>query len=233
MSIEPPQPQPLEPLATEILEALRTSPAAGEIVLGGYFALRQYMDYRVTHDVDAWWRTGRSETAMRAIQGALSEVANRHELKVREREWGETVSFELVGEGGTIFSFQIALRSVELEPPLPSRWPPILIESLHDNIGSKMNALVQRGAARDFLDVREAVARNLVSVSECWDLWARKNPAGDLNAARVHVLRHLEALEQRRPLEGIQGPEERARAESTRAWIRESLLELPRQPKRR
>ena len=55
-----------ESWATEILNALTSFPEAGELVLGGYFALSQYADYRTTNDLDAWWRTGRSERTMPA-----------------------------------------------------------------------------------------------------------------------------------------------------------------------
>jgi hypothetical protein len=218
----------MDALAAEILDRLQRSPAAGEIVLGGYFALREYLDYRSTRDLDAWWRTGRSERAVQIIEDAVKAVGEHHGLASRVREWGETVSFELVADGKVVFSFQVALRSVELEPPLESRWPPILIESLRDNIASKMNALVQRGAARDFLDVREAVLRGLLTVAACWDLWTQKNPQGNVTAARAHVLKHLEALELRRPLGEIANPEERAAAGRARGWIRETLLGMPR-----
>ena len=54
------QPQPikptrLDPLAVELLTGLGAFPSARHIVLGGYFALKHYCDYRATHDVDAWW----------------------------------------------------------------------------------------------------------------------------------------------------------------------------------
>jgi hypothetical protein len=223
----PLRPQGPDPLAIEILERLQRSPEAGEIVLGGYFALREHLDYRATHDLDAWWRTGRSEGAMRAIRGAMEAVARAHGLELRERAWGETVSFELGRDGHGVFSFQIALRTIEIAPSAVSRWPPIRIESLSDNIGSKMNALVNRGAARDFLDIREVVRRGLVGVDEAWKLWLDKNPGGDVLAAQANVLRHLEALERRRPLEAIDDAEARAEASDTRLWIREVLLGRP------
>ena len=69
------------------------------------------------------------------------------------------------------FSFQIALRSVELEPTLISPWALILIEMLSDNVGAKMNALVDRGAPRDFTDIRKIVSAGLVTTARCWELW--------------------------------------------------------------
>jgi hypothetical protein len=215
-----------ERLAEEILSALRECSDAGEIVLGGYFALRQYADYRTTRDLDAWWTTGRTERAVACIRRVMERVAARHGFTFAEREWGETVSFEFVQDRRTLFSFQIAVRAVELEPPRPSAWPPILVEGLADNVGSKMNALVQRGAARDFLDIRELVLRDVVSVEQCWDWWARKNPGVSVEQGRAQALRNLEALELRRPIDTIVDAEEQAAARAARAWIRSNLLRI-------
>jgi hypothetical protein len=215
-----------ESLATEVLNALMEFQEAGELVLGGYFALKQYADYRTTNDLGAWWRTGRTERTMACLRSVMSEVAKRRGLTFAEREWGETVSFELAEEGRKIFSFQVAVRSVELEPPARSRWEPVLVESLADNVGSKMSALVQRGAPRDFLDIHEVVARGIACVEQCWDWWSRKNPGVDLRLAKAQVLRHLEGIEQRRPVNSIEDPGARATASRTRSWLRQTLLGL-------
>lgn len=224
------RPERAESLAAEILEALRKFPESGELVLGGYFALRRYLDYRTTQDVDAWWRTGRTERTMACLRRVMTDVAQRHGLSLATREWGETVSLELSEGTRKLFSFQVAVRSVELEPPEKSLWEPILVESLADTVGGKMNALVQRGAPRDFLDIHELVTRGIASVEQCWDWWSRKNPGVDIRLARAQALRHLEGLEQRRPIESIEHAEERARASSTREWIRRTLLGVPADP---
>ncbi|MCZ7638688.1 MAG: hypothetical protein M5U12_23095 [Verrucomicrobia bacterium] len=51
----PERPREIDPLAEAILTRLQPYPVARFIVLGGYFALKHYHDYRMTHDVDAWW----------------------------------------------------------------------------------------------------------------------------------------------------------------------------------
>jgi hypothetical protein len=51
-------------LAAEVLSGLQAFPESAELVLGGYFALRRYADYRATHDPHAWWKTGRTEPTM-------------------------------------------------------------------------------------------------------------------------------------------------------------------------
>lgn len=219
-----------ESLAAEILSALTAFPEAEELVLGGYFALRQYADYRATNDLDAWWRTGKTERTMACLRQVMVGVAERHDLVFAERAWGETVSLELAEDGRKIFSLQVAVRSIELESPTVSRWPPVLVESLADNLGSKMSALVQRGAPRDFVDVHEAVARGIATVDQCWAWWAGKNPGIDRRLARAQVLRHLEGIEQRRPIDSIGEPREREAAARTRAWTRGTLLDVPQGP---
>ncbi|HEY3241852.1 MAG TPA: nucleotidyl transferase AbiEii/AbiGii toxin family protein [Phycisphaerae bacterium] len=217
-------PENLDPLAEKILRALAGQPQAAEIVLGGYLALQHYLNYRQTRDIDAWWRQRASPEAERAILAAMQRVAADEGLEVRERRFGETLSVELVRQGQKRFSFQIAVRTIALEPALVSAWPPILIETLADNIGSKMNALVERGAPRDFLDIRNVVQQGLVQVVDCWQLWTRKNPGEDVDAARQKALLHLSALDTRRPLASIKDVTERDEARRTREWFRNSFL---------
>ena len=78
---------------------------------------------------------------------------------------------------------------------MPSPWSPILLETLHDNIGAKMNALVERGAARDFLDIAHLAAAKLTTPAECWNLWSRKNPGGSVDHAKSRVAFHLMTME--------------------------------------
>jgi hypothetical protein len=229
-SPSPSRPQHLDPLAVEILEALRDRPEVSTIVLGGHFALKHYLDYRVTHDVDAWWASQTTAeqraTALGTLREAMTAVGTRHGLELRERTWGDTESLELTGRQGVVFSFQVASRTVELDDPVPSPWPPIGIETLRDNLGAKMSALVARGAPRDFRDVYEVVRRGIASVDDCWELWERKNPGLDVQLAKAQVVNHLEAIGMRRPLESL-SPSARKAAESLREWVRRDLARAP------
>jgi hypothetical protein len=137
--------------------------------------------------------------------------------------WGDTESHELVADGDKVFSFQIARRSVALDPSLESAWPPVRIETLRDNLGAKMNALVGRGAPRDLLDIVEACRAGLTTPAVCWELWLAKNAGGDAREARARVLHHLMLIEARRPLASIEPEPERAAAASVRAFVRERL----------
>jgi hypothetical protein len=160
------KPKHSDPLSEKILTFLSAHSAAGEVVLGGYFALAHYLDYRKTHDIDAWWKTRADPAAEKAIRDAMSKVATEEGFELHERRFGETISFELLRGGKRQFSFQIAVRSVALEPPLQSPWPPVLIETLTDNIGSKMNALVDRGSPRDFTDVKRVVDAGFTPIEQ-------------------------------------------------------------------
>ncbi len=70
---------------------------------------------------------------------------------ILETRLGDTASDELLRDKNRVFSFKIAIRSVGLEPPVTCPWPPIPIQTLADNIGAKINALVDRGAPEALL----------------------------------------------------------------------------------
>jgi len=218
------KPKDLDPLAEKILDRLSTREEAGEIVLGGYFALKHYLDYRPTHDIDAWWRTGVAYATERAIEQVMRAIADEEQLGFEKRRFGDTISFEFLREGQRIFSFQIALRSVELEEAIASPWPPILIETLADNVGAKMNALVDRGAPRDFSDIKHLADAHLVDASRCWELWRKKNPCEDERAAKDKVRLHLSGIQARRPLESIKEIAKRLEAQATREWFMSEFL---------
>jgi hypothetical protein len=61
------KPVTIDVRAEKVLALLAGKLEAGEIVLGGYFALQHYADYRRTHDIDAWWKTRASPAAERVM----------------------------------------------------------------------------------------------------------------------------------------------------------------------
>lgn len=189
-----PPPKHLNPHARELLEALAGHPGAAEIVLGGGVALSHYLEYRPTVDLDAWWRDAASAETRRLAEDAMKALATRHGLEFRLRKWGETESYELLNQGRKIFSFQISTRTRYIDEPLPASWAPVQIESLRDNAASKMTALVERGAPRDLLDVYELCNRGMLTVGECWNLWAEKNPGADPHEGRDKVLFHVKRV---------------------------------------
>ncbi len=219
----PTTPARLHALAKEILDELRDQPAAAAIILGGGVALQHYCEYRDTQDIDAWWESNPTTDAQQLLQETMERVAKRHSYTLSVRTWGETQSLELQDQGKTVFSFQVAVRSVELEPPGPSAWPPVQLETLLDNLGAKMNALVNRGAPRDFLDIFTVAHQGLATIDELWDAWTRKNPGSELASAKAQLLRRLEELEARRPLAIIAEQNSRDSAAKVRTWTRNEL----------
>jgi len=213
----------IDPLANDILAELSHYAGSRQVVLGGYFALRHHINYRTTHDIDAWWKTRADPQAEADIRATMQKIATDKAMLLSERRFGETSSFELSRGKLKVFSFQIAVRSVELEPPQPSAWPPILIETLNDNVASKMNALVDRGSPRDFTDIYQVVMAGLQNIATCWNLWERKNPGVQSVSAKQKVLFHLAAIEQRRPESSITEATEKQRALFVRRWFREEF----------
>jgi hypothetical protein len=219
---KPKIPAYIDPLGTAILLKLHRNPAMSGVILGGGFALQHYHEFRPSHDIDAWWSDAPTEGAKSAISEAVQEVAREHAFEFRKRFWNETFSYEIVNPDTkkNVFSFQIATRDVALDPPLPSAWEPLLIETLRDNVGSKMNALADRGAPRDFIDIHELVQAGVCTIRECWELWQMKNPGADLGEAKDKVMQKISELEARTPLDRV--PEERrAAAAQRRAFFKE------------
>lgn len=128
----------------------------------------------------------------------------------------------------TIFSFQVAVRSAQLVPTTILPWADVALDSLPDLVASKMVALVERGAPRDFLDIFTLCQAGLETPAECWRLWReRQQRAGsdaDPHRARLAVETHLARIARHRPLDQLADPDQKAEAERLRTWFIGELL---------
>lgn len=217
-SPRPHQPDNLHPLSRELLENLAGHAEAAEIVIGGGVALSHYLQYRETVDLDAWWRAEPRADALALLERAMQAIASRHGFDYRRRSWGETDSLELLQGNRKQFSFQISRRTLALDNAIPSAWQPVWIETLRDNVASKMTALVQRGAPRDFLDIYQLCTRNVVSMAECWTWFMEKNPGVTVDEAKRKIIARLAMIETTRPLETIAGDAAREQSARVRDW---------------
>jgi len=224
--MQPTRPTHLSEHAERTLQALAAAGLGHAISLGGALGLLHYLDYRSTHDVDAWWV---SETSAKERERVLQIITDTLQPSgdIRTRRWGEVVSVELVFGGKTVFSFQIADRSAQLEPTATLSWADVSIDSLNDLVASKMVALVERGAPRDFRDIYTLCRSGLKTAADCWSLWRlRQQRAGsdaDAHRARLALQTHLSRISQHRPLQGIDDPDQRMEAESLRTWFSTEL----------
>ena len=103
--IEPKLPKEISPFARACLDSLA-----------------HYHEYHPTHDVAAWWRQSATRENRDAIVAMLGKTLGSFGA-VRTRVWGDVVSVELELGGKTVFSFQIAERSAQLEEPVEGVWP--------------------------------------------------------------------------------------------------------------
>ena len=228
-NIQPQQPSHLSPYARACLDALVWADLADRISLGGALGLFHYLDYRPTHDVDAWWSESVTENQKQAVlhtlETTLSPFGN-----VRVRAWGDVESMELAQDGKTVFSFQIGRRSARLEESVSAGWIDVPLDSLVDLVASKMVALVERGAPRDFLDIFSVCQAGLFNIAECWALWRRRQAltGSDVDAVRAHLAieTHLERIALHRPLEQIAGLEQREQARQLRDWFLSEFLQV-------
>ena len=103
------------------------------------------------------------------------------------------------------------------------------LDSFSDLLASKMTALVQRGAPRDFRDIYAICQAGLATPLQCWQLWQqRQQLAGDdadFERAKVAINSHLERIEQYRPLSTIADPEQYQQAALVRTWYRTEFLD--------
>jgi hypothetical protein len=175
--------------ADACFQALIRQGLGDKISLGGALGLSYYIEYRPTHDVDAWWSPSAGEVDRRKVVSLLQETLNRYGA-VRIRIWGEVVSVDLEIARKVVFSFQIASRNVQLKKSEPAPWPRgMLLDSFADLVAAKMVALVERGAPRDFRDIYALCNAGLMDARSCWNLWhERRKLAGDDTApAREHA----------------------------------------------
>ncbi len=220
-------PKNIPEYAKVTLENLAARNLGDKFSLGGAFGLLHYHDYRPTHDVDAWWRNDvtaeEQETVLTVIEDTLSRYG-----QVKRRAWGDVVSIELHQAQQAVFSFQIARRSVQLHHSTSAGWTDISLDSLADLIASKMVALVERGAPRDFRDIFEVCQTGLTTPQQCWAWWEqRQQLAGsdtDHYRARLAVETHLTRISQHRPLEQIDDPGQRTAAQEVRNWFLTEFL---------
>lgn len=222
------RPKHIPEYAEACLKALTTSNLGETISVGGAFGLLHYLDYRFTHDVDAWWAPMATAEDRRRVINVL-EATLEPFGQVKMRVWGDVVSVELMQEGKTVFSFQIAHRSAQLEPSSLAEWTGVLLDSFPDLLASKMVALVERGAPRDFRDIYALCQAELTRPQQCWELWRRRQRlAGsdtDSDRARLAIETHVARIVQHRPLAQIEDPEKRMEAQQLRAWFAEEFLD--------
>lgn len=224
--MQPQKPKTLDPRAERLLEWMGAQPWAHLVVLGGGVALKHYLDYRGTKDCDAWWaREATPEERLQVLAAVEAEMLRQNPgCTIRKDSWGDVHSMALKAGVVLQFSFQIAGRSVQLAPYLPSGWGGVRIESLEDNMASKLVAFTDRGVGRDFADVYQFHAGLGWSAADLWALWQRKNPDRTVADAQTNVRVKFEVLLRSRPLENISSPEERARAAAARRWFLEEML---------
>lgn len=197
------------------------------ISIGGALGLMHYVDYRSTHDADAWWSPEASDEQRRALFEVVTTTL-RPFGEVRRRSWGEVESVELLQDGRAIFSFQIADRSAQIAPTAAAPWTDVQLDSLPDLVASKMVALVERGAPRDFRDVYALCQAGLVRPEDCWSLWRQRQHLTGVDAnserARLAIESHLQRIALQRPLDRMSDPSAKEQAAALRRWFAEVLL---------
>lgn len=210
------------------MQSLTEHGLARFLSIGGAVGLSYYHQYRTTNDIDAWWESDTGEQDHQKVLQIIEQTLKRYG-EVNRRTWGDVSSVELLREGKVVFSMQIALRSARLHPPVLIKDGGLWVDSFEDLVASKMVALVERGAPRDFRDIHALCTAELIAPAHCWQLWRqRQNLAGsDANPdrAKLAVETHLMRISLHRPLEKIVAIQQRDEAEKTRNWFADVFLQ--------
>lgn len=209
------------------LESLAAHQLGHRLSIGGGFGLLHYLDYRPTHDVDAWWAidatASEQEAVLTAIENTLSQFG-----EVKRRAWGEVVSVELLQAQKVVFSFQIAYRSAQLQTSSLTEWVDVQLDSLADVVAGKMVALVERGAPRDFRDIYQVCYAKLTTPEQCWQWWEQRQILAESDTdhyrAKLAVETHLARISQHRPLDKIEDQAQRTAAQQVRTWFQTEFL---------
>ncbi len=222
------RPANLDALAEECLRAIGRRGLGKAVSIGGALGLIHYLDYRTTRDVDAWWDDSVSEADKRLVIETVRKVLEKKGA-VKIRSWGDVVSIEMKSKGRVVFSFQLAERTVRLKETRKAAWDDLAVDSLEDLVASKMTALIERGAPRDFRDIYMVCRAELATENDCRTLWARRQllagSDADRKRAKLAVQAHLKRIALLRPLAQIKDAEERRAAESLRHWFKGKFLD--------
>ena len=217
------RPKAISPYAMDCLNILQDTGLGKFIALGGAFGLAHYHEYRTTKDIDSWWSEDAGEKDQKEVIAILEKTLAKYGI-VAVRRFGDVISVDLDKEGKIIFNFQIAHRSALLRAPLQSSWNPVKLDSFDDLIASKMTALIERGAPRDFLDIYQMCTETPLAISQCWQLWQEREKKRGISQdpvfGREAVLLHLSRIEKTRPLESISDSEQREQARKLRRWYK-------------
>jgi len=113
---------------------------------------------------------------------------------------------------------------------VPAQWADVLLDSFPDLVASKMVALVERGAPRDFRDIHTLCQAGLTTPAQCWRLWQERQrlASSDIDPARARlaVQIHLERIALHRPLDKIADQAEQATARRVRTWFVTEFLDV-------
>ncbi len=225
--MKPRRPEDISSYAIRCLEALADAGLGDKVSIGGALGLLHYLEYRSTHDLDAWWVPAATAKDRASVITLIEQTLSSFG-EIKKRAWGEVISIDLEVDRKKVFSFQVASRSAQLRPADPAPWVAVTLDSFQDLLASKMVALIERGAPRDFRDIHAVCSEGLVTAEHCWELWTQRldleGIAPDYGRARLAIETHLERIEQHRPLESIEGEEQRSAAGRVRRFIREELL---------
>jgi predicted nucleotidyltransferase component of viral defense system len=217
--------------AVFVLNEIALSPITDLCIVGGV-ALNHYVSYRKTRDIDTTWINGEpSQDTLTKLDKISQKLAKEFKLNYKRNTSSYVESFNFYKEDQKVFNIDCSIRNTykhgkNLKSPEKTQ-NGIAVESLHDNILSKISALIDRGVPRDITDTLEIVRKTGISFDEIM-----KNAAdfygwnGKLKAEKLETIEHnIIGIFKRRPLKKVKNPKKLAknRVEIVRILLKKEL----------
>ena len=146
---QPAAPPELVPWQADVLRAVARSKLAREVTFGGATALAAvFFHHRRSEDIELFLRREAEPSDLRPVAAAL----RRRGLTVEHRPLGPRRA--LVALSGGVEVGHVDFAWFPYEPvDRPVRWQGLRVDSLLDMVVNKLQAVLTRARARDFVDL--------------------------------------------------------------------------------
>lgn len=199
--------------ATFILTEIQKDPIDELCIVGGV-ALNHYIPYRTTDDLDTSWINGKPNlNTLRKLEIIGNKLSKEYNLIMKKEDNNTVNSFNFFNkQDEKVFSIDCSIRSKFVEKKLIKPLNPsiqgIQVESLYDNITSKVTALIERGIPRDITDTIEIIKKTNISFEVImtnltnYYKWSDKEKSQKLDK----IEKNVNAIFTRRPINKFKNP---------------------------
>lgn len=147
-----------------LLNKLKSFPLPNNTYMAGGTAVTLYLGHRVSIDIDLF-------TGQRFLTGLIIEAIRKdHSVHIEDLSDKDTLIVEVEGVRLSLFYYPYPL----LEPLYYDNVYKIALASLTDIVAMKTVAIVQRGTAKDFVDLKAIIERTGITLNQLVSIIIKK-----------------------------------------------------------